>query len=382
MYFVEETKGVNYLKQFDYILFFSVLLLTITGLVVLSSAARTMSSGSSIMKTQVASIILGVITALIMSAFDYKSLKSIGFIFYFGCIGMLVYVFKWGVGYEDFGSSSWISLFGLVSFQPSEITKIAFVIVASLFLERLKEGSNIKDMKRDTIKLIFYTMLPIGLILLQPDYGMAIIFVVGLVVMVYIYGIKYKYIFMFMGLMVGAFPLVWFFMLNDRRKQRILEFIFPGSEPTGSSWQLDRAELAIGSGRLFGNGLYKGIQTQNNLVPVKESDMIFSVIGEELGFIGSILLLVLILIIIFRCIYIAKNAQDDFGAFLVMGITGMMGFQFLQNIGMCLRLVPLTGLPMPFVSQGGSAMVTNYLSIGIILSVSLRRKRTMFQNNQ
>ena len=379
MYFVEETKGINYLKQFDYILFGSVLLLTITGLVVLSSATRTMSGGAGIMRTQIFSIILGIIAALIMSSFDYKNLKSIGFIFYFGCTALLIYVLKWGVGYETFGSRSWINIFGLFTFQPSELMKIAFVIVASIFLERMKDGN---DIRRNTIKFLFYSMLPIGLILLQPDYGMAMIFIVGFIVMIYIYGIKYKYIFMFMGLLVGAFPLVWFFMLNDRRKQRILEFIFPGSEPTGSSWQLDRAELAIGSGRIFGSGLYKGIQTQNNLVPVKESDMIFSVIGEELGFVGAVLVLLLILIIIYRCIYIAKNAQDDFGSFIVMGIIGMMGFQFLQNISMCLRLMPLTGLPIPFVSQGGSAMITNYLSIGIILSVSLRRKRAMFQNSQ
>ncbi|HHV95405.1 MAG TPA: rod shape-determining protein RodA [Clostridiaceae bacterium] len=379
MYFVEETKGINYLKQFDYILFCSVLLLTITGLVVLSSATMTMSGGPSIMRTQIVSIVLGLIAALVMSSFDYKNLKSIGFIFYFGCIGMLVYVLRWGVGYETFGSRSWISILGLLTFQPSELMKIASVIVSATLLERMKEGN---DVRRNTIKFIFYAMLPIVLILLQPDYGMAMIFIVGFIILIYIYGIKYKYIFMFMGLLVGAFPFVWFFMLNDRRKQRILEFFFPGSEPTGSSWQLDRAELAIGSGRIFGSGLYKGIQTQNNLVPVKESDMIFSVIGEELGFIGSVFVLILILIIIYRCIYIAKNAQDDFGAFLVMGIIGMMGFQFLQNIGMCLRLMPLTGLPLPFVSQGGSAMVTNYLSIGIILSVSLRRKRAMFQNSQ
>jgi rod shape determining protein RodA len=379
MYFVEETKGVNFLKQFDYILFFSVLLLTMTGLVVLSSATRTMPSGAGLMKTQVISIILGVIAALVMSSLDYKTLKSIGFIFYLGCIALLIYVLKWGVGYEELGSRSWISVFGLITFQPSEMMKIAFVIVSAVFLERMREGN---DIRRDAIKYMFYAILPVALILLQPDYGMAIIFVVGIIVMVYVYGIKYKYIFIFMGLLVGAFPLVWFFMLNERRKQRILEFIFPGSEPTGSSWQLDRAELAIGSGRIFGNGLYKGIQTQNNLVPVKESDMIFSVIGEEFGFVGSVLILVLILVIIFRCIYIAKNAQDDFGTFLVMGIIGMMGIQFLQNIAMCLRLMPLTGLPLPFVSQGGSAMITNFLSIGIILSVSLRRKRTMFQNSQ
>ena len=191
MYFVEETKGINYLKQFDYILFICVLSLTVIGLVVLSSATRAMPDSSKIMRTQFISIILGVIIALIMSGFDYKDLKSIGFIFYLVCIVMLVYVLKWGIGYESFGSRSWIYIPGLISFQPSEIMKIAFVIIASIFLERIKEGN---DLKRNTVKLISYTMIPIGLIGLQPDYGMVIIFLAGLITMIYIYGIKYKYI--------------------------------------------------------------------------------------------------------------------------------------------------------------------------------------------
>ena len=379
MYFVEETKGVNYLKQFDYILFFSVLTLTLIGLIILSSATRTAVNGLGLMRTQIVSIILGVTAALVISGFDYKSFKTIGFIFYLVCIAMLVYVLKWGVGYEDYGSRSWIYIPRVISFQPSELMKIAFVIIVSVFLERIKEGN---DLKRDTIKFLGYTMLPIGLITFQPDYGMSIIFLVGLIIMIYVYGIKYKYIFISIAGLISCTPFLWIFALNDSRKKRILEFIFPGSDPAGASWQLDRAQLAIGSGRIYGSGLYRGIQTQNGIVPVKESDLIFSVIGEELGFVGSVLIIILVFFILLRCIYIAKYAQDSFGSFLVIGITGMMGFQFLTNIGVCLRLIPLTGLPLPFVSAGGSAMVTNFISIGIILSVSMRRKRAMFQNTQ
>ena len=140
--------------------------------------------------------------------------------------------------------------------------------------------------------------------------------------------------------------------------------------------------MAIGSGQIFGSGLYKGMQTQNDGVPVKESDFIFTVIGEELGFIGAIVVLILIFCILLRCIYIARNSRDLFGSYMVIGITAMLGYQFLQNIGMCVRLVPVTGIPLPFVSAGGSAMVTNYIAIGIALSVSVRRKKAIFNSKK
>lgn len=387
MYFIEKTNDTNYFKQFDYLLFISIIILSIIGLVVLSSATRAISGGSGKMKTQIVSVILGIIIAIIISAFDYNSFKAIGFVFYIFCIGLLIYVLLRGVGYEEVGSNSWIiiPLAGIldVSFQPSELARVALVILLSDFLERIKEG---QDIKKNIIKFIIYSIIPVGLIIMQPDFGMAMVYIVAIFIMVYICGVRYKHIFITGGVFLATVPFIWFFALNDRRKKRILEFIFPGSDPGNSSYQVDMAEIAIGSGRLYGSGLYKGIQTQTppNIggVPVRESDMIFTVIGEEFGFIGSVLVIALIVFIILRCIHIARNARDHYGSFLVTGLTAMLAYQFIQNIGMCMRLLPVTGLPLPFVSAGGSAMLVNYMSIGIILSVSLRRKRTMFSRQQ
>lgn len=387
MYFVEKTKGVNYLKHFDYILFISVLMLSAIGLIVLNSATRTISGGRSMMIVQIISLVIGIIASLIISALDYKTFKTMGCFLYIITIGLLVYVLFKGVGYEEVGSNSWIIIpiigsFKL-SFQPSEMMKITYIILLSTFLERMKEG---QDVNKNIVKLIIYMLIPLGLLIKQPDYGMAMVFIVAFFSMLYIYGVKYKYIFITAGTFALTVPFLWFFALNDKRKQRILEFIFPGADPGGASYQLDKAQIAIGSGQIYGSGLYKGIQTQTppNIggVPVRESDMIFSVIGEELGFIGSVIIMALLLLIILRCIYIAKNSRDYYGSYLVIGLTSMLAFQSLQNIGMCLRLVPVTGLPLPFISAGGSAMVTNYVSIGIILSVSMRRKRAMFANQQ
>jgi len=379
MYIVEKTKEINFVKQFDYYLFFSVIVLSVIGLVVLDSATHSMDPAkhNKYMITQLASILLGITAALIISVIDYKYyLKNTGLIIYFVSVVLLVVVLFKGVGDESWGSRSWLPVPFIGSFQPSEIAKIAFVICVSLFLERIKENRT----KENIIKLIVYAAIPVLLVAAQLDFGTAIVFLFMFFIMVYVAGIKYRYIFITFGGLLLTTPFIWFFALNDSRKARILEFISPGSDSLNASYQLNKAEMAIGSGRIFGSGLYKGMHTQSNGIPVKESDFIFAVIGEELGFVGAVIVILLILFIIIRCLYIAKNSQDLFGSYLVIGLTSMFGFHFIQNIGMCVRLLPVTGIPLPFVSAGGSAMVTNYIAVGIIMSVSMRRKKTIFNS--
>lgn len=382
MYSIQKSKGIDFFKQFDYILFFSVLLLSIIGIIVLDSATHMAEPAihARYMKTQIGSVILGIIAALIICIIDYKYyLKTLGFILYVVCIGLLGVVLFKGIG-DHWGSRSWLKVPVVGAFQPSEIAKIAFIICGSIFLERLKEGQ--KDATKNIIKYIAYTAIPIALILKQPDYGMAIAYIIIVFSMLFIYGIKYKYIFITAGAILATTPFVWFFALNDKRKARIIEFFVPGTDKLDSGWQLHRAQMAIGSGQIFGSGLYKGMQTQNNGVPIKESDFIFTVIGEELGFIGAMVVITLIFCILLRCVYIAKSSRDLFGSYMVVGMTAMLGYQFFQNVGMCVRLLPVTGIPLPFVSAGGSAMVTNYVAVGIVLSVSMRRKKAIFNSSQ
>lgn len=381
MLFVEKIKGINVAKQFDYMLFFSVLILSIIGIVVLDSATHSMpmEKHTRYMKVQLLSLILGIIIALVISLVDYKYyFKNVGILFYLFNVGLLVYVLFRGIGDKSWGSRSWISVPGLGNFQPSELAKIAFVICVSMYLERIIENKSAENI----IKLLIFSAIPIVLVAAQKDYGTTLVFIFIFFVTIYIAGVKYKYIFMSIGALLMTTPFLWIFLLNDKRKQRIIEFISPGSDKLNASYQLGKAEMAIGSGQLFGSGLYKGIQTQNDGVPIKESDFIFTVIGEELGFIGAVFLIILILCILIRCIYIAKNSRDLFGSYLVIGLTAMLGFHFVQNIGMCVRLLPVTGIPLPFVSSGGSAMITNYIAIGIILSVSTRRKRKLYNSKQ
>ncbi len=278
---------------------------------------------------------------------------------------------------DNLGSRSWINIKGF-SFQPSELAKIAFIMVISIFLERISEGQK----KYNIIKLLAYSAFLMGLVVAQKDFGTTAVFIFMFFVMLFICKLPYKYIFMMIGGLMAAAPFMWFFVLNDERKGRIISFIFPELDPQDSGFNVLRSKYAIGSGQLTGKGLFEGVQTQNSMVPVKDSDFIFSVIGEELGFIGAAVVVFLVFFILIRCIYVAKNSRDPYGAFLTVGVAGMLAFHAFENIGMSIGILPVTGIPLPFVSKGGSALLSYYMAIGIVLSVSIRRKRVLFNNSQ
>ena len=378
MYSVEKTKGLNTFKRFDYALFIAVLILSIIGIFVLSSATLTLKNGNRLMTIQIATLVLGVIISLAISALDYKDFKVLGIVFYIFSIALLALVLVIGIGETEWGSKSWLRFAG-VGIQPSELAKITFVIVTSVFLERIKEG----NMNRSNVlKLIFYALVPIMLVLAQPDFGTAMVFIFIFFIMIFLCGLPYRYI---VGTFLASIPIMaylWFFRLKDYQKYRILVVFFPGLDPKGYGFNVNQAMMAIGSGQMLGKGLYQGIQTQNSSVPVKESDFIFSVVGEELGLIGAVIIIALVFFILLRCVYIAKNSRDLYGSFLVTGLASMMAFHFVENIGMCIGLLPVTGIPLPFISSGGSSMITNYIAIGVILSVSMRRQRVIFNNSQ
>ncbi len=384
MYFVEKTKGTNYLKQFDYPLFVAILLLTAIGLVALRSAIGEAELTRTWLK-QVISACVGIVLAVSISAIDYKDFKTLGIVVYMGSILLLILVLL--IGDERHGSRSWLPFPIINSFQPSEPAKVAFAVVVPVFLERIKEG---KDIGKNVVKLLIYTMLPIGLVLLQPDVGTAIVFVFAFVVMLFIYGIPYRFFLIALGAFATSAPLLWFFIIPKKShiRERIMTFIFPETDLLGTGMQVYNSKMTIGSGQLFGKGLFYNIQekssglTSSYYVPENQSDFIFSVIGEEMGFVGTVAVVVLVLFILCRCIYIAMNSRDPYGSFLVICITSMLGFHFIENIGMCIGLMPVTGIPLPFVSQGNSSLLTNFLNLGLLLSVSMRRKKAIFNSSQ
>jgi rod shape determining protein RodA len=376
MYFVEKTRDLDFFKRFDYYLFVPALLLNILGLFVVRSAVMSKGDiGLRIVATQTVGLLIGVAVCFVLCKIDYKDLKTLSFVLYGFSLVLIVVVLAFGTG-DNLGSRRWLDIAG-ISFQPTEITKITFIIIISLYLEKLME--NTKHFKKELLSLIFFSILPILLIVIQKDFGTSLIFISILATMLFIYGLRYRYFAILSGIFAVSTPFVWHFLLNESRKNRIRVFLDPTLDPLGAGMNVLRSKMTIGSGQVIGKGLFQGPQTQNSFVPVKESDFIFSVIGEELGFLGAILVVFLIVFILIRLIYVSVNARDAFGTFLIIGVCGMLGTQAIENIGMSIGLLPVTGLTLPFVSAGGSSLVASWIALGITLSVSIRRKKYIFQ---
>lgn len=374
MIFVEKANGVNLLKKFDYLIFIPVLMMSIIGIIVLSSATRIMKNninGDGMIIKQIIALVIGIVICLVLNIFDYKDFKLVGGIVYVINIVLLILVLVIGIGHSQVGMSGWFYFKG-ISFQPSELVKVSYVIFVSKFLYNIKQGDEIK---KNVLKFVVYSILPLCLILAQPDAGTAMVLIFIIAIMVFISGIPYKYILACVLAFIISMPILWFKVLDEYQKNRLISFISPESFPTTIGYNVIRSKLAIGSGQIYGQGLYKGVLIQTATgVPEKHTDFIFSVIGQELGFVGCITFLILVFTVLFRCIYVAKYSRDKFGSYVIIGLTAMFAFHFFENIGMSIGISPVTGIPLPFVSNGGSSLITNYIAIGIILSVSRRRE--------
>ena len=385
IFIIEKIKGLKNAKQFDVLLFGSVVSITAVGLYVLYILAPTLNTtsqpnlGEEMFNRQIFAIITGVILSLVLASVEYKHFRIPSYVAYIGSIALLIIVMFFGTGDETWGSRSWMTLPIIGNFQPSELTKVAYAVVAASFFERIKLN---EATRMDYLKLIFYTGFPILLILLQGDTGTALVFIFIFLIMAFFCGLKYRYIFAGIGAAFAAVPLLWTFVLADYQKMRVLTFLNPELDKHDGGWQVIRSKAAVGAGQLFGRNLDDSVQSQFSRVPAVETDFIFAAMGEKLGFIGCVLFVLLIMFMLLRCVYLASKASDQFGSFQVIGLTGMMAFHFIENIGMCIGILPVTGIPLPFVSRGGSSMLTNYVALGIILSVSMMRDKTHYRENQ
>ena len=370
---LKKSSNDNYFRQIDYTVLGLVLLLSGIGIFVLSSALISFDEGNSMLIKQFSFMLVGFVIAILLARFDYSDYKVLGFLLYVTSTLLLLMV-KF-TSDSLLGATSWLKFPVIGSFQPSEIAKITFIMVVAVFLARIKDGEGKTFL--NLVKLVVYASIPILLIVDQPDYGTAMVFVFILICMLYVFGIKLRYFLYFAAGSVPILLFIWFFLLSTIRKNRILTFLNPTSVNEDSAYQIRRSITAIGSGQFTGKGLFMGPQTQKAVVPIKESDFIFTVVGEELGFIGAIIVITLFILLLIRCVYIAYNARDTYGMLLIAGITGMLGFHFIENIGMSIGIMPITGIPLPFFSLGNSAMLTNFIAVGIIFSVSMRKRKVI-----
>lgn len=353
-------------KRVDYKLIFCIILLLAFGLVVLKSATLSLPSGNRILKSQIVATILGLIAMIVLSFIDYRIWKKIYKPIYVFSVILLVITLIFGIGPTRTSEiHSWLKI-GPVTFQPSEFVKIAYIICVSAFIEDNYEDLNeIKTL----LKIIIFSGIPIGLILLQPDAGTAMVYMFIFIVIIFLAGISWKYIGAVVGLGLLAAPIFWM-NLEQYQKNRFFDFLNPESDPSGTGYQYVQGRIAIGSGKITGKGLYKGTQNQYGFIPEKQNDFIFPVLVEELGFIGGLSLMALYIFLLYRLVNISRESKDHFGSFIVIGIAALLIFHIWENLGMTLGVMPITGIPLPFISSGGTFQLTNLAMIGLALSIS------------
>lgn len=361
-------KKQNDLKNFDFTLFFLTMAAAIFGIVMVSSAAE---NSFKYVLVQTISMALGIVGIFLLMILDYEYLAKISRYIFIVCVLLLVLVLIPGIGYKDNGARSWFRFGNLIGIQPAEIVKLGFVITFAKHLSMVEHQIN---RPRNVIGLLLHVGIIIGLILLQPDFGTAMVFMFMIISMLFVAKIGWRYILSGVGAAALLTPIAWFFFLKDYQKERIINLFNPENDPAGTGYHVIQSKIAVGSGQITGSGLYEGASQFNNLLPERHTDFIYSVVCEELGFIGAVAVILLLTLIIFRILYIGKHSRNSLGRYICVGIATMFAFHTFENIGMCIGIMPVTGIPLPFFSYGGSAMLTNLLAIGMVLNVKFRSK--------
>lgn len=361
------------LKNVEWSIVIIVMILCIIGLVALFSATQETEHDD--FNKQIIWLVVSVIIMIATIMIDYETIARFSIFLYGGIILLLIAVF---FTKPINGATSWFNI-GAFSLQPGEFAKVAVILFTSFSIVKIKQKG--KDEINKITKLLIILAIvgvPILLIAKQPDYGTAAAFVVATALMLIAAGIDKKYIIITSILIVVAVPVFYNFILPEHAKKRIDIFLNPESDPRGSGYNIIQSKLAIGAGGLTGMGLFKGNQTQLGFLHPKTTDFIYAVIGEEMGFIIAAAIIILYVFLIIKCLYIAKTAKNELGTLIATGITGVFLFHMIENIGMVMGLLPITGVPLPFISYGGSSLITNFICIGLLVNISSKRQKTIF----
>lgn len=357
------------LKNTEWIVLIVSLLLFGIGLVALFSATQSTEYGE--FKKQIQWFLVSIPFFLLAYFIDYNVIARFSTAIYIVMIGLLVGVlFTHPVN----GAKSWYHI-GQIGIQPSELSKIVVILFISFLINKLqiKGRKEINKIWKLLITFLFMA-IPILLIIKQPDFGTALSYIVSMLFILFASGIDWKYI-LLAGIIMAIMVPVVYNHLPAHALKRIEVFLNPESDPRGDGYNIIQSKLAIGAGQLVGMGLLQGNQTQLGFLYPKTTDFIFSVIGEEFGFIATASILALYVVLVTKTIYIAKTAKDNIGSYIAIGIGGIFFFHMVENIGMTIGLLPITGVPLPFVSYGGSSLITNFVCIGLLLNISARRQK-------
>jgi len=360
----------DYFINTDKILWFLVICCSVYSAFLLSSVER---AGGSFVKTQIVAAVIGIIIAIVISVIDYEYIARYWWALAILSLGLFMAVFFFGMTVSGTDDTAWIRLPGGLTFQPSELVKVCFIVTFAKHLDVLKSKDKLKSFL-GVLSLLAHGAVPILIIHLQGDDGSALIFFFIMLVMAVVAGVQGRYFIVLGSALAIGLPLLWNFFLNDEHRNRILAlFDLDGNALTTYGYQQYQSKVSIASGELTGYGLGQGYRTGVGFVPEQENDFIFSVAGEELGFIGTILILVLLLLIIAKVFFIGIDARDNLGNFIAFGMFGLLASQTIINIGMVIGLLPVIGITLPFFSAGGTSSMCLYFGIGLVQSVYMHK---------
>ena len=373
------SKNRSTLSRFDLTLNLAVAALLAIGTLLVYAATREWFRSNNLdpeyyLKRHILNILIGALLAYGTTLIDYRLLRAYAPILWLISIIGLIAVFIPGIGEEVNNSNAWISLPGGFQLQPAELAKIAIIIgIAMVLSDRDQNQNDPTDL--DVVKALAIAAIPVFLIVLQPDLGTILIISAAVVAMIGVSGARPIWV---VGLLllavVGGFTAVKTGAVSEYQVARLQSFIDPTSDPQATGYQIRQSRITIGSGGFFGKGLFEGPQTSGRFVPEQQTDFIFTVAGEELGFVGCSLILFLYLLIFIRAFSICRQSRDLFGRLVCIGVIAWFIFQSFENIGMAMGLMPMTGVPLPFLSYGGSSMFANLIGIGLLQNVHARSR--------
>jgi rod shape determining protein RodA len=362
---------------FDSVLTIVVGLLLILGTLLVWAATRDWYARGGLdpqyyLKRHIINILIGAVLAYGVTVIDYRLLRAYTPILWGAAVLGLLIVLIPGLGTEKNGAKAWIALPGGFQIQPAELAKVGIIIGMAMILSERSHDSD-KPSNKNVLQSLAVAALPVLLIILQPDMGTILIIAASVVTMIAVSGTSSKWVVGLLLLAVsGGFIAVQAGVVSEYQVKRLQTFVDPNADTQGSGYQLRQARITVGSGGLLGTGLFNGPQTSGRFVPEQQTDFIFTVAGEQLGFVGSGAILILYLILLMRAFSIARRTNDPFGRLVCTGVIAWFAFQMFENIGMTLGMMPMTGVPLPFISYGGSSMFATLIGFGLLQNVHAR----------
>lgn len=368
-------RGGGYLRDLDWILIIAALGASLMGSVLVWSASRADLAAEgdpqSYLKRHLMNLGVALVLGVIATRINYRWLRAYTPVVYVASMLLLLVPFIPGLGVTIAGARAWIDVPLGMTIQPSEFAKITVILMMAALLAEPRDIEQ-EPSGRDVLLALGVAAIPTTIILVQNDTGTVLIMGAVVISIIAVAGVRTRWLVgLIGGAVLGILAAIQLGLLREYQVDRLTSFINPDADLSASAYNANQARIAIGGGGLDGYGLFQGPQTQGNFVPVNESDFIFTVVGEEFGFVGSALLIFLLAVILFRAVAIAWKADDLYGRLVATGVAAWLGFQMFENIGMTLGIMPITGIPLPFVSAGGTSMMATWIAIGLLQTVRL-----------